>query len=279
MSIAKMKPSQKRIVTLQKTIFTWWTAHRRELPWRNTHNPYAIFVSELMLQQTQVSRVLPVYTKFLALFPDVTSLARASTADVLKAWKGMGYNRRALYLKKTAKAVMEKHGGIFPETEQALLALPGIGKYTARAILVFAFRQDIAMVDTNIRQIIMHFFFDGKPQKESFIQNIADQLVPVGKSWEWHQALMDYGSLEMPRLKIFQPKQKKKSTIAFRESNRFYRGRIIDTLRDGCMTRALLLQKIATTYDKSRDALNPILDQLHTDGLVSIINDRVCLPQ
>ena len=145
-----------------------------------------------MLQQTQVSRGLPKYLEFIQTFPNVEALAGASPAQVLRIWKGMGYNRRAVYLQKAAKAIVDIYKGRFPDTEPELTGLPGLGRYTARAILVFAFKKDIAMVDTNIRQIITHFFFHDIPQPEKIIQEVADQLVPKGKSWEWHQALMEY---------------------------------------------------------------------------------------
>ena len=185
-------PLQRR-KKFQAYIFAWWKTHRRDLPWRHTHDPYKILVSEVMLQQTQVSRVLPKYREFIQAYPTVKDLARASNSDVLKIWKGMGYNRRALYLKKAAEI------GEFPKSEGELVKLPGLGTYTARAILVFAYRKNVAMVDTNIRQIITHFFFHDAPQKDKIIQNIADQLVPKGKSWEWHQALMDYGALALEK--------------------------------------------------------------------------------
>jgi A/G-specific adenine glycosylase len=229
-----MKFSRRRIQQFQGHIFSWWERNKRDLPWRHTHDPYKILVSEVMLQQTQVPRVLGRYREFIERYPTVNSLAKASTADVLKIWRGMGYNRRALYLKKAAAV------GKIPKTEKELMKLPGVGKYTARAICVFAYKKNIAAVDTNIRQIITHFFFHDKPQKEKVIQNVADQLLPIGKSWEWHQALMDYGALEMPKLKI--KKIKKSDGIPFKETNRYFRGRIIDVLRAGPIDEDILLQ-------------------------------------
>lgn len=226
----------------QQLIFSWWEKNRRDLPWRNTRDPYKIFISEIMLQQTQVDRVLPKYLEFIEAFPTVHDLASAKLSEVITRWKGMGYNRRAVYLKKTAEAVVEKHGGNFPETLEELEKLPGIGKYTASAICCFAYEQDVAVVDTNVRQIIEHFFFtqistesfqlSDKPlsQKEvteKEIYEIAKRLVPSGKSWDWHQALMDYGSLALPKKKI---KRKKE---VFEESRRYFRGRMIDYLRTG----------------------------------------------
>jgi len=229
-----------------------------------------------MLQQTQVSRVLPKYEEFLYFFPDVYTLAKAGTAKILKVWKGMGYNRRALYLKKTARKVVDEYNGEFPENEKDLMSLPGLGKYTARAILVFAFQMDIAAVDTNIRQIITHFFFSDKPQKEKVIQDVADKLVPPDESWEWHQALMDYGSLEMPKFNI--KKIKKSAGIPFKETNRFYRGRVIDTLREGDMREWVLLKELHDRYDKPEEFITKIVDGLVKDGLVERKKGMLQLP-
>jgi len=196
-----MKLSKTTVRKFQDMIFSWWKDNRRDLPWRRTRNPYHILVSEVMLQQTQVSRVLPKYAEFLAVFPDVYSLAAAQPAKVLTLWRGLGYNRRALYLQKAAKVIVTDHKGIFPDSEVALTKLPGLGLYTARAIMVFAFEKNVAMVDTNIRQIITHYLFNGLPQKEKLIQEAADMLVPDGRAWEWHQALMDFGASAMGKEK------------------------------------------------------------------------------
>ncbi len=246
-----------KIREFRRMIFGWWKTHRRDLPWRHTHDPYKILVSEVMLQQTTVNRVLQKYKEFLIKFPDIKSLQKASVADVLRVWKGMGYNRRALYLKKTAAL------GAIPKTEQELMKLPGVGKYTARAILVFAFKKDIAAVDTNIRQIITHFFFKDTPQKEKIIQKVADKLVPAGKSWEWHQALMDYGASHNS-LFIIQNSKRKKKTVSFKKSNRFYRGRLIDRLREGAVTEPPRLTRV--------------IDGLVKDGLVERKNGKIQLP-
>jgi len=212
-----------------------------------------------MLQQTQVSRVLLKYNDFLKKFPSAKTLAKASTADVLKIWKGMGYNRRALYLKKAAAV------GVFPESEKELTKIPGVGTYTARAILVFAYRKNVAMVDTNIRQIITHHFFNDVPQKEIVIQNVADQLVPKGKSWEWHQALMDYGAIALPRNN--RPERSRR-TSPFKNSNRYFRGRLMDVLRAGPKRKRILLKSFS----------QQIIEGLEKDGLIKITGENVQLP-
>jgi A/G-specific adenine glycosylase len=277
-----MKVSPQKIQAFQHTIFSWWKINRRDLPWRKTHDPYKILVSEVMLQQTQVSRVLPTYQAFLLRFPDAQALASSPVADVLKMWKGLGYNRRALYLKKTAEAVMSQYGGIFPSDEALLLQLPGVGKYTARAIQIFAYKKHVAAVDTNIRQIIVHFFFEGQSQSEKIIQDVADVVVPKGKSWEWHQALMDYGAIELTKKKriknTLQGIQKKK-TIPFKETNRFYRGKIMDVLREKSVKELALIDDFVRQYDRSEAFMDLILDGLEKDNLIVRKRGLVSLPE
>lgn len=263
-----MKLSQRRIDSFQHKIFIWWTTHKRDLPWRHTRDPYKIMVSEVMLQQTQVLRVVAKYREFTERFPTVRDLAHASPADVLRIWKGMGYNRRALYLHKTAKAIVKIYQGKFPVSERELIKLPGLGTYTARAILVFAYGQEAPLVDTNIRQIITHFFFKDQPQKESVVEEVARQLVPKGKSWEWHQALMDYGALELQKVNGKRQNVKKKQ-VPFRESNRFFRGRIIDRLREEDIRERKLESEFKKKYRKPNDFLKAILQGLEADGLIS----------
>lgn len=268
-----MKLTNRQITIFQRKIFSWWVDHRRDLPWRETKDPYRILVSEVMLQQTQVRRVIPKYAEFIEAFPTVKVLSHASPGNVLRVWKGMGYNRRALYLQQIAEAVVRDYGGEFPQDEAQLTKLPGLGRYTARALLVFAFEKDVAMVDTNIRQIITHFFFHDKEQKESVIQDVADRILPVGKSWEWHQALMDYGALELRKLK--RPERSRATTIPFKNSNRFYRGRIVDALREINITRNRLVTILAGRYDTEPDRMNRLIDSLKREGLIEEMRSGV----
>ena len=261
-----MSLSKQNIRNFQRFIFDWWERNKRDLPWRYTHDPYRILVSEVMLQQTQVSRVLPKYDEFLHAFPNIHVLAHASPGEVLRLWKGMGYNRRALFLKKAAEIVVKKHEEVFPQDEKTLRTLPGIGSYTARAIMVFAYKKDVSMIDTNIRQIITRYFFDGKPQSEKIIQQTVDQLVPKGKSWEWHQALMDYGALEMKKSALKVHTGKKQGS--FKDSNRLYRGRIIDLLREKKMKESELTNYMAETYKKEKEFVIFLLGKLEHDGLI-----------
>jgi A/G-specific adenine glycosylase len=270
-----MSLSTKKIHDFQKRIFTWWLKHKRDLPWRHTHDPYKIMVSEVMLQQTQTSRVVPKYTEFLAVFPTLGSLSRASPGAVIRAWKGLGYNRRALYLLKAAKRILECHNGIFPRVEKELAALPGLGTYTARAILVFAYKKDVAMVDTNIRKIITHFFFHDKKQPENVIQDLAQKLLPKGKSWEWHQALMDYSAIELSRkFKVHKVIKSK----PFKESNRFFRGRLVDLLREKEYEYEILLEELIKTYEKPKAFFVERIMSLVKDGLAVQRGKDIHLP-
>ncbi len=273
-----MKPTPSAVRSFHEMVYSWWELHRRDLPWRRTRDPYRILISEVMLQQTQVSRVLPKYEEFLYFFPDVYALSRATSAQVLRVWKGMGYNRRALYLKRAAESVVHTYHGEFPHAESALMSLPGLGLYTARAIMVFAFEDDVAMVDTNIRQIIVHFFFGGVAQKEKRILDVAAKLVPKGKSWSWHQALMDYGALELPRGNATNT-PRKKTSVPFADTDRFIRGRILDILREKRTSEKTLIGDVMKQYGRNEQRCRVIISGLIKDGLIVRAGSVLSLPE
>lgn len=162
----------------------------RDLPWRDTRDPWAVLVSEVMLQQTQVPRVLPKWQAFMAQYPTAAACAQASLGDVLRLWQGLGYPRRARNLHAAATEVARLGG--FPRTLDGLLALPGVGQYTARALLAFAFEQDVAVVDTNIARV--HARVQGRRLTAREVQAAADAVVPQGMGWAWNQCLMDLGA-------------------------------------------------------------------------------------
>lgn len=272
-----MRLAPEKVRQLRHMIFRWWKDNRRDLPWRHTRDPYKILVSEVMLQQTQVSRVLPKYEEFLRTFPTVSSLAAASPAAVLTVWRGMGYNRRALYLKKTAEAIVSVYKGKFPDSQPELIKLPGLGLYTARAIMVFAFEKNVAMVDTNIRQIITHYLFNGLPQSEKVIHEAADMLVPIGRAWEWHQALMDYGALALTEEKKKMNLIKKQKP--FKDSDRYYRGRVVDLLRLGRVRERILMAAFMKQYSKESYFFGRIIDGLAKDGLIERKQGYLALPE
>ncbi len=171
----------------------WGTARRRDLPWRHTRDPWAILVSEVMLQQTQVDRVVPHYERFLAAYPTPADCARARPADVVRLWSGLGYNRRALHLHRAATTVVTRHGGALPEQDAALRALPGVGPYTARAVRSFAFGKDVAAVDTNGVRVLARAVA-GAPLSLREATALGDRLVPAGASWEFNQTMFDLGA-------------------------------------------------------------------------------------
>ncbi|MGI9604448.1 MAG: A/G-specific adenine glycosylase [Acidimicrobiales bacterium] len=173
-------------------LLSWGSDTRRDLPWRRTRDPWAVMVSEMMLQQTQVNRVIPRYEEFMARFPDVGSCAAAPQAEVVRLWAGLGYNRRARHLHQSAVVVVSEHSGLMPSRLDLLLALPGVGPYTARAIQVFAFEYDVGPVDTNVARVLARW--TGQPLGRAEVQDLADRMVPAGQGWAWTQALFDLGA-------------------------------------------------------------------------------------
>ncbi len=179
----------------------WWRrqvltvgAGLRPLPWRATRDPWRVLVSEVMLQQTQASRVVGPWRSFVDRFPDPAACAAAPPSEVVRAWAGLGFNRRALQLRRAATAAVDHHGGQIPGDLDALLALPGVGAYTSRAVLAFAFERPVAVVDTNVRRVVRRAL-SGRPLAPSALQQLAGSLVPGACSWEYNQALMEIGAL------------------------------------------------------------------------------------
>ena len=173
-------------------VLAWGVPRLRDLPWRQTRDPWSILVAEIMLQQTQALRVVPKWEAFLERYPTATVCASASLGDVLRDWHGLGYPRRARNVHEAAVAMVDHHGGQVPDDLAALLALPGVGPYTARAVLAFAFERDVAVVETNIARVLARTA--GRRLTARSVQAAADALVPRGEGWVWNQALMDLGA-------------------------------------------------------------------------------------
>jgi A/G-specific adenine glycosylase len=173
-------------------VLAWGERTRRDLPWRRTRDPWRILVAEAMLQQTQVARVIPKYEAFLRRFPTPDACARAGVGDVIRAWEGLGYNRRAQQLHRAATAIVEDHDGTFPPDLRLLQTLPGVGPYTARAVLAFAFEQDVGVLDTNAARVLARV--GGASLRPRDAQDAADAAVPAGRGWAWNQAILDLGS-------------------------------------------------------------------------------------
>jgi A/G-specific adenine glycosylase len=176
----------------QTAVLGWWEERRRDLPWRATRDPWEVLVCEVMAQQTQVARVAERWRPFLDRYPTPAALAASPAADVVRSWSGLGYNRRALALHRCAQAVVRQHGGRLPNDLDALLALPGIGPYTARAVLAFAFEADHGIVDTNTARVLARWTGGALRAKE--VQAASDDAVPVGRAWAWNQAMLDLGA-------------------------------------------------------------------------------------
>ncbi len=192
-------PEETELATLQQHLLAWFADAARDLPWRKTRDPYQVLVAEIMLQQTQVDRVRTRYATFLKVFPTLEALANASTAEVIRMWAGLGYNRRAVNLQRAARAVLEEHGGVFPRSIAELRQLPGIGPYTAGAVACFAFEQDVAFMDTNIRRVLQRCLV-GPAEQPPVIQDrelltLGQAVIPPGQGWTWNQAIMELGAL------------------------------------------------------------------------------------
>jgi A/G-specific adenine glycosylase len=251
------------IQLFRERIFDFYQSNRRSFPWRETTDRYAVMVSEIMLQQTQAERVAEKFTAWMQRFPNIEILASASLKEVLLLWSGLGYNSRGQRLQGCAKVIMERFNGVVPATPELLKTLPGIGEYTCRSIPVFADNLDAAAVDTNIRRIIMHEFALPEDTSKQEIQALAEQLLPQGRSREWHNALMDYGSLFLTsRNTAIRPLTKQSK---FQGSKRWYRGRLIkDLIHSECM----FLEEIEAKYADCPWNLQEIVNDLIGEGLV-----------
>ena len=182
----------------QRRLLAWYARHGRDLPWRRTSDPYAILVSEIMLQQTQVDRVVPKYHEFLGRYPTLAELARARRADVRRAWRPLGYYRRSENLHGIAREAVARYEGRLPDTAEDLRALRGIGRYTAGAVLSFAFGRDAALVDTNVRRVLGRVFLGTRRLRrlrgDRVVWALAEAVLPRGRAYDWNQALMDFGA-------------------------------------------------------------------------------------
>lgn len=218
----------------KKKVWRWYRSHAPAMPWRETKNPYHIFVSEVMLQQTQIPRVLIKYPQFLETFPTIASLAQAPLRRVLSVWHGMGYNRRGLYLQQAAKQIVSEHGGTIPKDTRALDDLPGIGPYSARAIACFAYGICEPFIETNIRRAIIHAFFPRKKKvSDTEILQILQHIQPLDSSIqrEWYWALMDYGREALKHVPNANRKSKHYAKQSkFEGSPRYIRAKIISYL-------------------------------------------------
>jgi A/G-specific adenine glycosylase len=243
--------------------------HARRFPWRETHDPYRILVSEFMLQQTGTARVERKYGPFIRRFPNIASLALASERSVLAAWQGLGYNRRALALHRTARAVMNEHGGLIPEAPDALMLLPGVGQSTAGAVAAFAFGHPATFVETNIRRVYLHVFFPGREGvRDSDVLPLVRRTVDRKDPRTWYYALMDLGAALAARV----PNPNRRSAhhsrqTRFEGSRRQLRGRALRALIEH--GGGITLSRLARTLAVPKERLEEVLDGLHDEGFLA----------
>jgi A/G-specific adenine glycosylase len=258
------------VKAFQEKVMDWWAENARDLPWRRDPSPYNVLVSEIMLQQTQVSRVVPKFNEFIETFPTTESLANANTKDLLKVWSGLGYNRRAIWLKEAAKQIVERSE--FPQIVKELEKLKGVGPYTSRSVLIFAFNRDLAAVDTNIRRVLIASGFADESMSDIQLQPIADKVLLKGRSRDWHNALMDYGAQVMTSSSTgIAPTSKQ---TCYKGSSRQVRGAVIRALTEatelGLGELMLLLD-----CDLDESELKSIMFQLMDDGLVEMAGSSI----
>jgi A/G-specific adenine glycosylase len=257
-----VKPPDLR--SFKRLIYDYYRKHGRSLPWRETSNAYHILVSELMLQQTQVNRVIEKYMEFIAEFPDAVALAKAPLRSVLTVWQGLGYNRRALALKKIALALVAQHRGKVPSSFNDLVKLPGVGKATASAILAFSFNQPVVFIETNIRTVFIHCFFPGQDEvSDEEIIPLVTKTLDAANPREWYYALMDYGTFL--KKSIANPGRKStqyQKQSPFDGSNRQVRGRILRYLTtEHEYTEEALAQQLGLAPGRVRSALHELVKE------------------
>jgi A/G-specific adenine glycosylase len=256
-----------RARSFRKKVYAYYKKEGRTLPWRKSLNPYRVVVSEIMLQQTQVERVIEKYREFLSVFPDFAELAEAPLSRLLAVWSGMGYNRRALALRALAQKVVQEHRGRLPRDREELLALPGIGKYTAGAVMAFAFNKAVVFMDTNIRRVFIHEFFQDKENvHDDEIIPLVEQTLDAGNPRKWYNALMDYGA--MLKQKHANPNRRSAHYTRqspFENSNRQVRGRILKTL---VATSPLSAAEIMKKAGADRERVMENLADLESEGFI-----------
>lgn len=259
--------SPQTVAAFRSTVYAYHRANPRPMPWRETGDAYHILVSEIMLQQTQVERVRVKYGEFLTAFPTVRELAAAPLSDVLRVWQGLGYSRRALYLKRCSEEIVVHHDGKLPCTSDELQLLPGIGPYTARAVAAFAHGVAEPLIETNIRALFIHSFFHGREKVcDSEIMPLVAETLDRDNPREWYYALMDYGAM----LKQAHPNPGRRSThharqSRFEGSNRQLRSRL---LREIVMEPGISPGKLLTMLAAEQEAVERNLEALEREGFL-----------
>lgn len=268
-----MNPS---VQEFQDIIWHYYQTHQRTFAWRETTDPYHILVSEIMLQQTQTDRVEPKYEQFLQQFPHLSDLAAAPQAAVILTWQGLGYNRRALALHKTAHYLVHNHNATIPNDPAILLTCPGIGQYTAHSICTFAFNRPTILIETNIRTVFIHFYFAGMHKVHDrdlhpFITATLDHHNPR----QWYYALMDYGVMLKKNIgNLAKHSAHYTQQTPFKDSLRYIRGTILKLLTQ---QRSITVEDIAIHCRQDNNRIKQALDQLQTEGFIEICSDVITL--
>jgi A/G-specific adenine glycosylase len=282
-----------------QVLLAWGAGRLRDLPWRRTRDPWAVLVSEVMTQATGVERVVPYYHAFLERFPDPAACARAGVGEVVRFWGGLGYNRRAVNLHRCATQLVDAHDGRVPASLDELLALPGVGPYTARAVLAFAFEQPVGVVDTNVGRVLARWAHRSLGWGEA--QALADSLVPSTRAWDWNQAVMELGAMVCRKQRpmcavcpvragcgwhgtgLATPDPAEGSAGAgqpqsrLEGSDRQGRGRLVDALRRGPVAVRELPEVMGWPEDPARAAR--VADRIVADGLAIRHGPILHLPQ
>ncbi len=291
-------PAPINRTTLHRAVLGWFARRGRKLPWRHIRDPYRILLSEIMLQQTQVSRVLVKFPDFIRRFPTLSALAKAQQSEVVVAWRGMGYNNRAVRLHRLARMLVADFGGKIPSNLDDLMGLPGIGEYTAHALLSAVHGVDAPVVDVNVSRVLSRLAWQLRSTAEirppRLTWDLARRLLPPGRAYEWNQALMDIGATlcrpRHPDCNACPVRSFCRSRISMRPGaqergrrepshrgtpNRIYRGRIIEELRTIGTLRSIRGDLLGRRIDRkfsTRDErwLSTLLEGLRRDGLVSL---------
>lgn len=307
MARSAVRPTPEHLQAFRRDVLRFYRREKRDLPWRRTRDPYRILVSEVMLQQTQVERVIPKYQSFLSCFPTLRSLAHARFSEVLRGWLGLGYNSRALRLWRCAQAVVREHDGELPSDVDELERLPGIGPYTAAAVAALAFGAQVPVIDVNVGRVVSRALAGRERLAPPRVSLLARDALPRSSAAEWAQALMDIGAQHCkarPRCEGCplrgscayvrarpDPAQRTRDAAStraarpsggFAGSTRYYRGCVMRALgRHGSLRTALLGLKVKPGFDVSDTAwLRDLLAGLARDGLIRIdaAHDQVRLP-
>ena len=300
-----------RVAAIRDSLLAWYERHgRHALPWRTDRTPYRIVVSEFMLQQTQVDRVIGLFEAFVARWPTFAALADAARADVVRAWQGLGYNSRAVRLHVLAQAVMRRHDGVLPRDEAALIGLPGVGPYTMSAIRAFAFNENVIAVDTNVRRIV-HRVSAGIEWPPALtareLEVAAIEMLPPGRGYAWNSALMDLGSTictaRAPKCLVCPLREHcvaapidaaslerdarrhtlargPQATMRFERTRRYLRGRIVDRLRELAHLQTIGVDELHAALpgpERERIEVISVVEDLVRDGLVERIGERLRL--